>query len=223
MAEGDGDDSKPPRRRRASSSDSIPLPASSGRITTELVGPMLRLPDESHDGFQVPADSEDLTLRRPSRASEPPADVSSIPPAPPQSGALGLVERSSITSSGLDFVAEMRERFDLDDFTGALRAAELLLGRDPENEEAHRVSETCRDHLQQIYIARLGSLQARAQVVVKPSEIRWLGLDHRAGFLLSRIDGTHTVEELLAVSGMPALETLKTLVDLLLAEAIRLD
>ena len=216
-----GDDS--PRRRRASSSDSIPLPASSGRITTELVGPLLRLPEDVHEGVPLPDDDFRLD-GEPAPASLPSrSDIASIPPAPPQSGALGLVERSRLSSSGLDLVAEMRERFELDDFTGALRAAELILGRRPHDPEAGRVCTECRAQLERFYIARLGSLESRAQVAVKASEIRWLGLDHRAGFLLSRIDGSHTIEELLSVSGMPRLETLKTLVDLKLAEAVTFD
>ncbi len=220
-------DSDPPdsRRRRRSSSDSIPLPASSGRITTELVGPPLRLPDESVDSLSIDLDAEENTesLRLDEEPREPgersSVDLASIPPRANQ-GALGLVERSRSTSSGLDLVAEMRERFELDDFTGALRASELVLGRTPDHEEAQRISEASRMRLEQHYLTRLGSLEARPRVVVKPAEIRWLGLDHRAGFLLSRIDGSASIDELLAVSGMPRLETLKTLVDLLVSEAI---
>jgi hypothetical protein len=54
------------------------------------------------------------------------------------------------------------------------------------------------------------------------SQLRWLGLDHRSGFLLSRIDGLSTVDELLDVCGMPRLEALKTLSELLERGAIRL-
>jgi hypothetical protein len=50
-----------------------------------------------------------------------------------------------------------------------------------------------------------------------------LGLDHRAGFLLSRVDGLSTVEEVLDICGMPRLEALKTLVDLLDRGAIRVE
>lgn len=228
---GESGDSDAPegRRRRRSSADSIPLPASSGRITTELVGPPLRLPDESVDSMSIDLDaegepSEDLRLdegetREVGERSS--VELQSIPPSS-NDGALGLVERSRITSSNLDLVAEMRERFELDDFTGAMLAAELVLGRTPDHEEAQQISEESRSRLEQHYLTRLGSLEARPRVVVKPSEIRWLGLDHRAGFLLSRIDGSATIDELLMVSGMARLETLKTLVDLLVSEAIEI-
>ena len=213
------------RRRRRSSVDSIPLPASAGRITTEFTGPPLRLPDESQECLPLSSLDEPGELRleeeRPPSAPAP-SDEASIPPAAPQ-GALGLVERSRATSSGLDLIAEMRERFDLDDYTGALRAAELVLGRTPDHPEAQSISERSRVRLEQHYLTRLGALSSRPRVTVKPSEIRWLGLDHRGGFLLSRIDGAHSIEELTHVSGMPRLETLKTLVDLLRAGAIAID
>ena len=228
---GESGDSDPPdgRRRRRSSADSIPLPASSGRITTELVGPPLRLPDESVDSLSIDLDAEEnesgeLRLEESAGAEEHRSSVElgSIPP-PDNEGALGLVARSRSTSSGLDLVAEMRERFELDDFTGALRASELVLGRTPDHAEAQLISEASRIRLEQHYLTRLGSLEGRPRVVVKSAEIRWLGLDHRAGFLLSRIDGHASIDDLLAVSGMARLETLKTLVDLLYSEAIEIE
>ena len=45
-------------------------------------------------------------------------------------------------------------------------------------------------------------------------EIRWLSLDHRAGFLLSCVDGRMTVEELIDVSCMSELDALRILCDL---------
>lgn len=234
MGGGESGDSEPPDRpRRRRRSSSVPLPASSGRITTELVGPPLRLPDESVDSLSI-----DLSEAEDDRESD--TDIL-LGPSPEDAaggrismdlgsdtketseGALGLVARSRSTSSGLDLVAEMRERFDLDDYTGAMRAAELVLGRNPNHQEAQEITEASRVRLEQHYLTRLGTLQSLPRVVVKPAEVRWLGLDHRAGFLLSQIDGVVTVDELLVVSGMPRLETLKTLVDLLHSEAIRID
>ena len=50
---------------------------------------------------------------------------------------------------------------------------------------------------------------------VPPERIRWLSLDHRAGFLLSLVDGTARVEDIVDMSGMAQLEVLRTLVTLL--------
>jgi hypothetical protein len=48
-------------------------------------------------------------------------------------------------------------------------------------------------------------------VAIQQEEIRWLSLDHRAGFLLSLIDGSLSIEELLDVCGMPRLDALRIL------------
>jgi hypothetical protein len=145
----------------------------------------------------------------------------SLPAIVDESDAYRLIERSQ-PSLTLDLASEVAERYALGDFTGALRAAELLLGTDPENAEAQSYAASCRGHLDQFYQSRLGSFEQVAHVAVAPSEIRWLGLDHRAGFFLSRVDGMTTVDELLDLSGMPRLEALKTLVELLDMGAVRL-
>jgi hypothetical protein len=98
----------------------------------------------------------------------------------------------------------------------------MLLGREPDHGEARQYAESSRERLIGLYASRLGALDQRLEVVVPHSEIRWLGLDHRAGFMLSRMEGSPTIEEAIDVSGMPRLEALKTLVDLLDARAIRL-
>lgn len=114
----------------------------------------------------------------------------------------------------MDLRAEMRERFALDDFTAALSIAELLLGQNSSDEDALGIASECRRRLVQLYTSRLGTLSAVPVLAVPAGEIRWLGLDHRGGFLLSRIDGAHTIEELCDVAGMEKLEVLKTLVEL---------
>lgn len=43
----------------------------------------------------------------------------------------------------------------------------------------------------------------------------WLNLNHRAGFILSQIDGSVSYDDIIALSGMPRLDTLKILSDLI--------
>jgi hypothetical protein len=162
--------------------------------------------------------------QRPSLTPPPFAPPTPPPPAleADEGGALDLVDRRSrpAAPSG-DLGTEMSDRYALGDYTAALRIAELILGRDPAHEMAARIAEGCRDRLLALYRSRLGSLARVPQVAVDDSQVRWLGLDHRAAFLLSRIDGTQTLSELVDVSGMPRLEALKTLVELLETSAIR--
>jgi len=144
-----------------------------------------------------------------------------VPSSELMGNALDLVDRSR-PSQQLDLVGEMEDLYALDDLTGALRYAELILGREPDNGQARRCAENCRERLVLLYSSKIGTLDGVPMPSLNETELRWLGLDHRSGFLLSRVDGFSTVEEILDVCGMPRLEALKTLVDLLDRGAIRI-
>jgi hypothetical protein len=51
-------------------------------------------------------------------------------------------------------------------------------------------------------------------VAVSAGEMHLLALDHRAGFLLSFIDGSMSVDEVLDVSSMPELDALRIMFEL---------
>jgi len=108
-------------------------------------------------------------------------------------------------------ITEMKDRYATGDFSGALVVAEGLLELSPDDLDAQRYAQSCRDVLTQMYSARLGALTQRVRVAVPGEEIRWLSMDHRAGFMLSLIDGSSTVEELLDISGMNRLDALRIL------------
>ena len=203
--------------------------------------------ESSHDAWTVdrmvrrstipPADRssldrilEDKTYS--SSPSQPPRRLpSAISDAATESNlgeALDLVDRSdregnpaAVSGITADMVEEMEELYSVDDFTGALRVAELLLGGNPDHERARRCAEMCRERLEQLYINKIGSLTRVPEYTLKEVDLRWLGLDHRAGFVLSRVDGKATVEELFDICGMPRIEVLKTLIELLNQGAIR--
>jgi hypothetical protein len=154
--------------------------------------------------------------RAPSSPSSPPARTqshSNIEAA--VLGALGSSPAPEITERTIeDPVAEMRERFSLGDYTGALEMAELLLAEDPANLEAAECGENCRMVLQGMYSARIGPLDRVPVVVVPRTQMRWLSMDHRAGFVLSLVDGSSTIDMILDVSGMPRLDALRILHEL---------
>jgi len=243
---------RPRRRTgSAAESESGSAFADDGRLTLELPVVALRLPDEAPPAIATPippprsdrapaapdstapdAWATDRLSRRaptppPRQAVRPTRQLRVVRPAtePPPPGhghALDLVDRSRPSSPQLDLGSEMTERFALGDFTGALFVAELLLGRDENNASAQACAAASRERLEQIYSSRVGSLTRVPVVAVRENDIRWLGLDHRAGFLLSRVDGRASFEEILDVSGMARLEALKTLVELYEAGAIRI-
>ncbi len=151
-----------------------------------------------------------------------PATIPLDSEAPPRD-ALSLVERGHRITGSLDLRAEMRERFALGDFTGALRSADLLLGRAPEDQEAQRTAEVARIRLEDLLMTRLGTPELCPQVAVADADVRWLGLDRQAALLFGRVDGRTSLEALLDGSGMRRLEALRGLVALVDAGAIRVE
>jgi len=108
----------------------------------------------------------------------------------------------------------MKDRFALGDYTGALESAEAILAKDPGDQEALDTAQNCRDNLEQMYRAKLGPLDKVPIVMVPSGELRWLSIDHRAGFVLSNIDGVSSLEMIIDVSGMPPLDALRILCEL---------
>jgi len=113
------------------------------------------------------------------------------------------------------WLAAAKELFALGDFSGSLELIEKILQVDPEHGEA-------RDYLRQneatlisMYESKLGPLSAVPRLAVKPEEVLWLNLDHRAGFLLAQIDGTVDYDSLFALSGLPRLDTARILANLI--------
>jgi len=147
--------------------------------------------------------------------------LSEMPSATVGGGALDLIDHAQ-PSQELGLLGEMEDLYALDDLTGALRCAELVLGQDPDNGRARACAEDCRVRLLSLYASKIGSMDVPVALALGDAELRWLGLDHRSGFLLSRVDGLSTVEELLDICGMPRLEALKALVDLFERGAIKL-
>lgn len=217
------------------------------RVTLQFAGPPLALP-RADDAPADPPDPERHELEL-AKTLAPPADAATdawgrlrdgapararsvTPPTIGRADALELVSKRSRPPStpGLDLAGEMSDRYALGDYTGALRVAELLLGRNPSDLTAQRCAESSRERLMQLYSARVAALCGRAggrlgaqvpRVAVPEQEIRWLGLDHRQGFLLSRLDGSVTIDDLVDLSGMTRLDVMRTLVELLEAKAIR--
>jgi eukaryotic-like serine/threonine-protein kinase len=71
------------------------------------------------------------------------------------------------------------------------------------------------EELERHYLARIGPSRQVPRVAMAPAQISSLALDHRAGFLLSLVDSRCSIEELLDISGMPRLETLRLVCELL--------
>jgi hypothetical protein len=118
---------------------------------------------------------------------------------------------------------QMRQRFELGDFGGALVLAEGLLEENANDQVARQYANSCTEMLRQMYQARIGDGSSVLRLAVTPDQLRSLNLDHRAGFLLSCIDGYSSIDEILDVSGMQTLEALRMLYELVQEGIVRSD
>jgi hypothetical protein len=215
--------------------------ADTGRVTLSLDGPPLVLPDElplrdvavrrsSHPAPQfLDAWSADRIRRSSlppsasvaSFSSEPPANDTEVAEDMSESDLLALVGRARPTQS-LDLVTEMTERFALGDYSGALRAAQLMLGKIPDHALGQHYARESQAKLEEMYTSRLSAQGGIFRVAIPTADIAWLGLDPQVSGLLASIDGKTHYEALLAHCGMPRLWALRTLVELVDARVIRL-
>jgi hypothetical protein len=108
----------------------------------------------------------------------------------------------------------------LGDFSGSLEMIEKILKVDPEQAEARDYLSQNESTLVAMYESKLGPLGKVPRLAIKPEEVMWLNLDHRAGFLLSQIDGVVDYENLFALSGLPRLDTARILAALLADDVI---
>jgi hypothetical protein len=114
---------------------------------------------------------------------------------------------------------QMRGCHAASNFVGALELANIVLAHDPDDVEADLVRASSCEFLLQVHSLNAGS-RAKIPRVALAGEFHWLGLNHRAGFLLSCIDGKSSVEDILDVSGMSQIEAVRVLCSLLEQEVI---
>ena len=69
----------------------------------------------------------------------------------------------------------------------------------------------------------LGSLERVPVLRVAPAQLAKLGLDHRAGFVLSMIDGATAIETLIDMSGLPRVDVLRILDEVVQSGAVALE
>ena len=179
-----------------------PRPPSSG----EEDGNLLSMANAQAPTVPPPRDYDSATMiAAPASTAQPQFNVMSLE-AP--------LEAEILETKPIEPIAEMRDRFSLGDYTGALQLAEALVHDEATAAEAQTCAVSCRKILIKMYSARIGSLDRVPVVMVPHHQMRWLSIDHRAGFVLSHIDGMSSLEMILDVSGMPPLDALRILCEL---------
>lgn len=188
-------------------SPSLALPPSSEPV----ISPSLVLPPSSEPAISPPFGSVDpvelaaeLSEIEGAWGEPEPAHAPAAPSPPPQPA-----------GPAPETMAAIAARLNAGDFGRALVLAEAALDAHPGNADLARSAETCRDELYKRYLERLGAADNVPRLAMKHGAITGLALDHRAGFLLSCVDGGSTVEEIIDVSAMPRLEAVRVLYELL--------
>jgi tetratricopeptide (TPR) repeat protein len=108
-----------------------------------------------------------------------------------------------------------QDRMDLNDFSGALELLQVLLSQNPDHPRARQMQTEAQQRLTEMLFSKLGNLDRVPRVCMRGDEIIWLNLDHRAGFVLSLVDGTISFDEILTICGLSQLEGTRILVQLL--------
>jgi hypothetical protein len=117
----------------------------------------------------------------------------------------------------------MLERLAASDYAGVLLAAEALLVHQPRHADALDAAQISRSELHKTYVGRLGPLHRVPRVAMGPEGLLAQSLDFRAGLLLSRVDGLTPLGEIVEASGLPKLDALRILSELVLKRAIVID
>lgn len=223
--------SQPPTTRPAPPNHAVTLPpedyrsiAPDAELSADSTAPYLAL---SLQSAETARPMTMTTVRSPGLAARPDLaeldSIGSLKAEPLADGAatdpdlqraLQAPRPLQLEATEADPLAEMKDRYAMGDFSGALASAEQVLAEDPDQHEASRYAQSCRDVLTQMFSARLGSLDQVVAMAVASDQIRWLTLDHRAGFLLSLVDGHSTIDQILDISGMTRLDALRIMYQL---------
>jgi hypothetical protein len=113
-----------------------------------------------------------------------------------------------------DPTAYMLDRFSLGDYADALDVAELILIDDPANRLAAQCRNDCREALEADPLGNLGPLDAVPVAAARAAGGDGSAIDHRADFLLSLVDGKSSLDEIVKSCGMPRLDALRILQEL---------
>ena len=103
----------------------------------------------------------------------------------------------------------------------AVAAVDLALSEDPNSALAQKLIQRNRETIMTVFQNFLGDLERQPQLARPLHELAQTPISPRAAFLLSRIDGTLSLDEILDVSGMPRLEAYRYLCQLFLRGILR--
>lgn len=194
--------------------------------TTDKDNPFIETDTRDAIPYQMTSMSEDNAARKAFATQPPERNTPRLPYNPPQKDTLPPIKYSKGAYSATlpEIVTEekvpspkdeMEKKFELGDYTGALKIADEVLAGSPNDKDAKHVRSVSQDVLLQMFESRIGSMDRYPRQTILKEEIIWKNLDPMSSFVLSQIDGSLSFEDLMDVSGMPRFETCKILSKLL--------
>ncbi|MDI3283932.1 hypothetical protein [Polyangium sp. 15x6] len=116
---------------------------------------------------------------------------------------------------------EVRSRYEAGDHRGALALAEVILADAPDNIGALSYAESSRQILKQKYMVRIGDMSLVPRLRASVEELA-RGLDERGRLVVASIDGVASIEDIIGGAGLPTIEVLRVVHDLLVAQKLEL-
>jgi len=114
----------------------------------------------------------------------------------------------------------MIERLTASDHDGALLAANAILRVDPKLPDALQAAQVAKAALYRLYDERLGPRDRVVTVTVPIEDLRFHALDAHSALLLTQVDGSRTIEDIIHSGILPKLDALRILSELFLSGLI---
>lgn len=205
-----------PRKRRTAES---PIPELLAKITSPTWQPPPEREREQGAPLAPMSERETPTRRL---GSDTPYTGSGLVPDLRDAPADDLARDARVRASNL--VDECRNHLQEGNWDQAAAAADLAL-REAEKAPPPGIAEVvepARPLFTKAFETFLAPEHSVPVVSMAPGKLELLQLDHRAGFLVSQIDGVMTVEHLLDIAGMPRFEALRLLSGLARSKVVKL-
>jgi len=131
-----------------------------------------------------------------------------------------ISEQPSRPSTNLGAIRlEARRLLQTGELDAALDITKKILSRN-EDAETETLRQSILEQIEERDLSQIGALTTIPTMSVLPHQLSGYAIDHRAGYLLSLVDGMMTYEDLIDLSGMPRKTTLQILADLVRQEII---
>jgi hypothetical protein len=122
--------------------------------------------------------------------------------------------RTVVHLGGTVDLAQVTRQIDAGDYAGALALAERALAQDPESQAARRYADICRKMVARVYMTALGDRGDVPHLAMPEARLPSLALDRWAAFVVTRVDGQTSIDDIVDIAGLHRLDTLRILYEL---------